>query len=255
MELHRTRAKILNLRQGQRASLLGRLPVSALGVAGLSAHWFGILTSVSPCPSATNITAISFVGRRTSSPAGVLVSGLLYTIGRAAVYITIAMLLVTSLLSAPTVSVTLQSWMNRFLGSILILVGMVMLGLSRIRLRGRGMSERLHRRVERWGLMGALALAMLFALSFCPVSATLFFGSLLPLAVKHESGVLLPLLYGVGTAIPVVIFAIVLAFGARWLGGLFERVTQIECWMRTITGIVLVGVGIYMSLLYVYRVI
>jgi cytochrome c biogenesis protein CcdA len=229
--------------------------MSGIAMAAVSALWFGILTSVSPCPLATNITAISFVGRRTGSPAGVLLSGLLYTLGRAVVYVAIAMLLVTSLLSAPTVSLTLQMWMSKLLGPILILVGMVMLGLIRIRFRGRGMSERLQQRVERWGLLGALALGVLFALSFCPVSATLFFGSLLPLAVQHESGVLLPLVYGIGTAIPVVAFALVLAFGARWLGKLFERVTQVERWMRVITGVVFVGVGIYMSLLYVYRVI
>jgi len=229
--------------------------MSGLAMAAVSALWFGILTSVSPCPLATNITAITFVGRRTGSPAGVLLTGLLYTLGRAVVYVAIAMLLVTSLLSAPTVSLTLQTWMNKLLGPILILVGMVMLGLLRIRFRGRGMSERLKQRVERWGLMGALALGILFALSFCPVSATLFFGSLLPLAVKHESGVLLPLLYGIGTAVPVVVFAVVLAFGARRLGKLFERVTQVERWARAITGVVFVGVGIYMSLIYVYRAI
>ena len=229
--------------------------MSGLAVAAASAFWFGILTSVSPCPLATNITAISFVGRRSGSPSGVLLTGLLYTVGRALVYVAIAMLLVTSLLSAPTVSLTLQMWMNKLLGPVLILVGMVMLGLLRIRFRGGGMSAQLQQRVERLGLAGALALGVLFALSFCPVSATLFFGSLLPLAVKHGSGVLLPLAYGVGTAVPVVVFAVVLAFGARWLGKLFERVTQVERWMRTITGVVFVGVGIYMSLLYVYRVI
>jgi len=229
--------------------------MSGLAVAALSALWFGILTSVSPCPLATNITAISFVGRRTGSPRGVLLSGLLYTIGRALVYTAIGVLLVMSLLSAPTVSLTLQTWMNKLLGPILILVGMVMLGLLRISFRGRGMSQRLQQRVERWGLLGALGLGALFALSFCPVSATLFFGSLLPLAVKHGSGVLLPFIYGIGTAIPVVIFAIVLAFGARWLGKLFERVTQVERWMRTATGVVFIGIGIYMSLVHIYRVL
>jgi len=229
--------------------------MSGLALAAVSALWFGILTSVSPCPLATNITAISFVGRRTGSTRGVLLSGLLYTIGRALVYTAIGVLLVMSLLSAPTVSLTLQTWMNKLLGPILILAGMVMLGLLRISFRGRGMSQRLQQRVERWGLLGALGLGALFALSFCPVSATLFFGSLLPLAVKHGSGVLLPFIYGIGTAIPVVIFAIVLAFGARWLGKLFERVTQVERWMRTATGVVFIGVGIYMSLVHVYRVL
>jgi cytochrome c-type biogenesis protein len=229
--------------------------MSGLAVAALSALWFGILTSVSPCPLATNITAISFVGRRAGSSRGVLLSGLLYTIGRALVYTAIGVLLVTSLLSAPTVSLTLQVWMNKLLGPILILAGMVMLGLLRISFRGRGMSQRLQQRVERWGLLGALGLGGLFALSFCPVSATLFFGSLLPLAVKHGSGILLPFVYGIGTAVPVVVFAIVLAVGARWLGKLFERVTQVERWMRTATGIVFLGVGVYMSLVHVYRVL
>jgi cytochrome c-type biogenesis protein len=229
--------------------------MSGLGLAILSALWFGILTSISPCPLATNITAISFVGRRTGSARGVLLAGLLYTLGRALVYTAIGVLLVMSLLSAPMVSMTLQTWMNKLLGPILILVGMVMLGLLRFTFRGRGMSDHLQQRMERWGLLGALALGCLFALSFCPVSATLFFGSLLPLAVKHESGVLLPFVYGIGTALPVVIFALVLAFGARWLGKVFERVTQAERWMRTITGLVFVGVGIYMSLVYVYRIL
>ena len=229
--------------------------MSGLGLATLSALWFGILTSISPCPLATNITAISFVGRKTGSPRGILLSGLLYTVGRALVYTAIGMLLVMSLLSAPAVSLTLQTWMNKLLGPILIFVGMVMLGFLRLSFRGRGMSKRLQQRVERWGVLGALGLGSLFALSFCPVSATLFFGSLLPLAVKHGSGILLPFIYGIGTAIPVVIFAIILAFGARWLGKVFERVTLVERWMRTATGLVFVGIGIYMSLAHVYRVL
>ncbi|MBU1050316.1 sulfite exporter TauE/SafE family protein [Candidatus Bipolaricaulota bacterium] len=229
--------------------------MTGLAWAVLSALWFGILTSVSPCPLATNITAISFVGRRTGSARGVLLSGLLYTLGRALVYTAIGVLLVMSVLSAPMVSLTLQTWMNKLLGPILVLVGMVMLGFLRPTFRSKGMSVRLQQRVERWGLLGALALGCLFALSFCPVSATLFFGSLLPLAVKHQSGVLLPFIYGIGTALPVVIFALVLAFGAQWLGKVFERVTLIERWMRWMTGIIFVGVGIYMSLVYVYRVL
>ena len=229
--------------------------MSSVGLAALSALWFGVLTSISPCPLATNITAISFVGRRTGSSRGVLLSGLLYTFGRALVYTAIGMLLVMSLLSAPMVSLTLQTWMNKLLGPILILVGMVMLGVLRLSFRGRGMSERLQQRVETWGLLGALGLGCLFALSFCPVSATLFFGSLLPLAVKHGSRVLLPFIYGIGTAIPVVVFAIILAFGARRLGKVFERVTLMERWMRFLTGIIFIGVGIYMSLVHVYRIL
>lgn len=228
--------------------------MSGFLLASLSALWFGVLTSVSPCPLATNITAITFVSRRTGSTGRVLMSGLLYTLGRASVYVGIAVLLVSSLLSAPTVSLMLQTWMNKLLGPILILVGMVMLGLLRLRVGGTGISQRMQQRVERWGLAGALALGVLFALSFCPVSATLYFGSLLPLALAHDSSFVLPLLYGVGTAIPVVLFAGVLAFGAQRLGTVFQRVSQLERWMRLATGAVFLVVGLYMSLRYVYEV-
>jgi cytochrome c-type biogenesis protein len=227
--------------------------VSGLWLASLSAFWFGILTSVSPCPLATNITAITFVSRKTGSPGGVLLSGLLYTLGRASVYVIIAALLVRSLLSAPAVSLTLQTWMNKLLGPILIVVGLVMLGWIRVRLGGGGVGERMQKRIEGWGLAGALLLGVLFALSFCPVSAALYFGSLLPLAVAHASGFMLPLLYGVGTAVPVVLFAVLLAFGARRLGEAFRRVTQLERWMRVATGAVFIGVGLYMSLRYVHE--
>ena len=229
--------------------------MTAWWIAALSAFWFGVLTSISPCPLATNITAISFIGRRAGSTRGVLLAGLLYTLGRAAVYAGLGALLVGSLLSAPQVSLVLQTWMNKVLGPILILVGMVMLDLLRLVPRGRGIGERMQRRVEGWGLFGAFALGALFALTFCPVSASLYFGSLLPLAIARGSRLALPFLFGVGTALPVAAVACVLAFGANQLGKVFDRLTAVECWVRRITGVVFVGVGIYLSLVHIYKIL
>jgi cytochrome c biogenesis protein CcdA len=223
--------------------------------AALTASWLGILTSLSPCPLATNITAISFVGRRTGSPRGVLLAGLLYALGRTAVYVLIGTLLVSSLLSASSVSIALQAWMNKILGPLLILVGMVMLDLLRITLKGRGFGARFQQRVERWGILGALALGVVFALTFCPVSAALFFGSLIPLSIQHGSGVVLPFLFGIGTALPVIVVSVLLASGARFLGSLFSKMTQVERWMRWATGAVFVGIGIYLSLAHIYGVL
>jgi cytochrome c-type biogenesis protein len=223
------------------------------GVA--SALWLGILTSISPCPLATNITAISFVGRRAESPTKVFFAGLLYTIGRALTYATLGVLLATSLLSAPRVSFVLQKYMNRVLGPVLILAGMFLLELLRLRLPSRGVGGGLQKRVETWGIWGALLLGILFALSFCPVSAALFFGSLLPLAIKNGSGFLFPALYGAGTAIPVLVFALLLALGMRSLRRIFNQLVVIEVWGRRLTGTVFVGVGVYFSLVYIYEVI
>ncbi len=220
-----------------------------------SAVWLGILTSVSPCPLATNIAAISYVGRRVGSPRRVLLAGLLYTLGRAVTYAGLGLLIVLSLLSAPQTSHLLQKYMIKALGPLLILVGMVLLDLVRFRLPGFGAGAGLRSRTDRLGEWGAGFLGVTFALSFCPVSAALFFGSLLPLAVQTRSPILLPSLYGIGTALPVVVFAVVIAGGVRSVGKLFDRVARVEIWVRRVTGVVFVGIGIYFCLDQIFQVL
>ncbi len=220
-----------------------------------SAAWLGILTSISPCPLATNIAAISFIGRRVGNPKAVVATGLLYTAGRSLSYVVLAMILVTSLLSAPTVSHVLQKYMNKLLGPILILVGMLLLELIQFRVPGIGVSEKMSKRVEGWGIWGGLVLGVIFALSFCPASAGLYFGSLIPLSVKCESSVLLPLLFGIGTALPVFVFAILIAVGTQAVGRAFERITQFEWWARRITGTIFIVIGVYFCLMFIFRVL
>jgi len=219
-----------------------------------SAAWLGILTSISPCPLATNIAAITFISRRIDSPRAVAITGGLYTLGRTLVYVVLGMLLVSSLLSAPVVSHVLQKYMNRLLGPILILVGMFLAGLIEFDMRGSRLGERVSRRVETWGVWSGLALGVVFALSFCPGSAALFFGSLVPLAVKCESRLLLPMAYGAASALPVLVFAGLIVAGTRAVGRAFDRITQFEWWARRATGVLFIGVGVYFSLAYVFRV-
>jgi len=219
------------------------------------AVWFGILTSISPCPLATNITAISYIGRKVERPRLVLLTGLLYTLGRSLVYLVLAILLVKSLLSAPYISHLLQKYMIRILGPFLVIVGMFLLGLLAVGAGGSGTSDRVMKRAERMGVWGAGLLGIVFALSFCPTSAVLFFGSLVPLAVKSDSGILLPVLYGIGTALPVVVFAILVATGAHYIGKVFHRITRFELWARRITGIIFIATGIYLSLKYIFRLL
>ncbi len=220
-----------------------------------SAAWLGILTSISPCPLAANIAAISFIGRRIGSPRAAMATGVLYALGRTLVYVVLGMLLVSSLLSAPLVSHFLQKYMNKLLGPLLILVGMVLVGLLQFNTRGSRFGESVGRRVETWGMWGGLALGVVFALSFCPGSAALFFGSLVPLAVKSESRLLLPTVYGVGTALPVVAFAILIVLSTRAVGRAFDRITLFERWARRATGVLFIAIGVYFSLTYIFRVL
>ncbi len=217
-----------------------------------SAVWLGILTSISPCPLATNIAAISYIGKQVDKPSTVLLSGVMYTVGRMLSYIVLGMLVVASILSVPDVAMFLQQNMNKALGPILILVGVLLLGIFNLNLPGYSASEKLTGRVEKWGIFGAGALGFLFALSFCPVSAALFFGSLIPLAIEHQSSILMPTVFGVGTALPVVAFAVLIAIGAKWVGSAFNKISVFEKWARRITAVAFILVGIYYTLIYIF---
>ncbi len=219
-----------------------------------SALWFGVLTSISPCPLATNIAAISFISRKMGKMRQVLLSGLLYAAGRTLAYLALGALIMAGLLASGELALFLQRYLNQALGPALILVGMFLLGLLgsavSITLVGDGMQER----ASKGGLLWAMLLGLLFALSFCPVSAGLFFGVLIPLSAANNSIFVLPLLYGIGTAAPVIVFAVLIAFASHRIGSAFNRLTQIERWVRLATGLIFVLAGIYYSLLYVYEI-
>ncbi len=218
-------------------------------VALLSALWLGLLTSVSPCPLASNIAAISFIGRKAHDPRQVLLSGVLYAAGRTAAYVALGALVMTGLLLAGDLSRFLQQYLNQLLGPVLILAGLLLLewlgaGWFNFNLAG----GRLQARAARGGPGWAFVLGVLFALSLCPVSAGLFFGGLIPLAVAQQSRLAIPALFGVGTAVPVIAFSGLIAFATRQVGAWFNRLASVEKWVRFITGAVFILVGLYYCL-------
>ncbi len=221
--------------------------------AVLTALWFGILTSISPCPLATNIAAISFIARKVGRIRTVLLSGLLYAVGRTLAYLSLGALIMAGLLASGQIALFLQRYLNLILGPALILVGMVLLGLLRSTASVHLVGDSVQNRAALGGAGWAALLGALFALSFCPVSAGLFFGVLIPLSVRHGSIVMLPLVYGVGTAAPVIVFGVLIAFASQRLGGAFNMLTHIERWVRRITGLVFILAGVYYSLVYVYE--
>lgn len=220
----------------------------------VTAIWLGILTSASPCPLATNIAAISYIGRTVASPGKVFLTGLLYSLGRMITYLSLSVVLIAGAFSIPAVSQLLQKYMNEILGPVLVLAGMVLLDLIEVKIPGSGLGARLQSRAEHWGIWGAGLLGIIFALTFCPASAALFFGSLIPLSLKWHSTFLLPSLYGIGTALPVLLFALLIALGAKSISAVFSKVTEFEIWGRRITGWVFILVGIYSCLVYVFGV-
>jgi cytochrome c-type biogenesis protein len=220
-----------------------------------SAVWLGILTSVSPCPLASNIAAVSFISRRITQKNTVFLSGILYTLGRSLTYSVLGVIIVKTLVDVPILSDFLQRYVNKILGIVMILVGMVLLDLMRIPVPIPSVSENVAKKLLGKGTLGSLPLGILFALAFCPVSAALFFGGLIPIAVKAQSGIGLPLIYGIGTALPVLLFAFLVAAGAGYINNIYYRISRIEFYTKKVTGMIFILVGVYYTLAYIFEII
>lgn len=208
----------------------------------LASLWFGILTSISPCPLATNIAAVSFMGKEIDKPWYVFLSGLAYTLGRVAVYVVLTIILGKSMDAIPSVSQFLQTNMGIIAGPLLILISLIMFGLIKIPLPEGGLNQANQDRLKRLGLLGSFLLGVLFAFMLCPVSAALFFGNLI-----NTQGKLIPsILYGLGTGIPVMVFAFILAFSFHSIAKAYNAIVTFEKWARKITAVLFLGVGIYL---------
>jgi len=231
---------------------VGRAEVRVGGTLGEpgSSVLVGVADGPQPLPAGHHGGRRGLVGRRVGKPYRVLWAGLLYAVGQVLAYVSLAVLLLASLFSAGQVSMFLQAWMYRLLGPVLILSALVLLGLVRLPFRFSGAGPRLQRWVEGAGLSSAFVLGALFAISFCPISAAWFFGGLIPVALQQRSVLVLPAAYGLGTALPVVTVAALLAFGAGSIGRTFQAVEAVEQWARRATGLVILAVGLFFSLRY-----
>ena len=209
------------------------------------ALWFGILTSISPCPLATNIAAISFLSKKINHPKIVLLSSIAYILGRMFAYLIIGLIIIKSLVTIPIAAIFLQKYMNILLGPTLIAVGLIITGIIKFNLSGFSLSIEKQQSLSSSGLKGAFALGVLFALSFCPISAALFFGSLIPLALKNNFSLIYPLLYGIGTGLPILIFSAGISLGVFSISHYFGKLTKVEKYMRKTTGIIFILVGFY----------
>lgn len=213
----------------------------------LTAFLLGLLTALSPCPLATNIAAIGFIGKDIDDRRRIFRNGLLYTLGRTLSYKLLGIVLILILKKGSSmfgIQKAIGKWGEWVLGPLLLVIGAFMLAGDRLRLPSfgfRGNGEQLARR----GGWGALLLGVLFALAFCPTSGVFYFGMLIPMSASAEAGYLLPVLFAIATALPVLVVAWILAFGARRIGLFYGRMQTLQRWLNRIVGGLFVIIGIY----------
>lgn len=210
----------------------------------LSAFLLGLMTAISPCPLATNITAIGYISKDIESNRKVFLSGLIYTLGRGVAYTTIGLLFFFGA-NQFEFSGFLQTWGEKILGPLLIIIGLFMLGVLKLNIPGIGsLTEKMENKSNS-GFWGILLLGIVFALAFCPYSGVLYFGMLIPMTISSASGLYLPMVFALATGIPVIIFAWLIAFSVGSIGGLYNKMKSFEIWFRRVVAVLFIGVGVY----------
>lgn len=215
----------------------------------LTAFLLGLLTALSPCPLATNIAAISFIGKEMEDRKRVFRNGLLYTLGRILAYTLLGFVLILILKEGSSmfgIQKTIGTWGERVLGPALLVIGLFMLFGDRLNLPRfgfKGNAEGLARK----GGWGSLLIGILFALAFCPTSGVLYFSMLIPLSATTTAGYLLPAVFAIATALPVLVVAWILAFSVQQMGRFYGRMRTVQRWMNLFVGVLFIGIGIYYS--------
>lgn len=222
--------------------------MTSLGTGLLAAAWLGILTSISPCPLATNIAAVSYLSRRMHSRRLAALGAVAYAAGRTAVYIVIGLVVAWGLSSSPELSAFLQGNIGPFVGPVLIVVALVLLGWIRLPIDFRVGGQTTAERLAALGVAGEFLIGVLFALTFCPVSAALFFGTLIPLALASASPLPLLAAFGVGTAVPVGVISLSVALGLGSSGKMLATIQRWQGPMQNLTAALILLVGIYLTL-------
>ncbi len=210
-----------------------------------SAFILGLMTAISPCPLATNITATAFISKNISSKRKVFLSGLLYSLGRGFSYTAIGLILYFGASKFHIARFFNQNG-EKYLGPLLIIIGLIMLNIIKLNFLGKlNFQERLSEKFKDKGLLGSFLIGVVFALAFCPYSGALFFGMLIPMTIASADGLYLPIIFAFGTGLPVILFTYLLAFTAGKVGVFYNRITKIEKVMRTVAAVVFIITGLY----------
>lgn len=211
----------------------------------LSAFILGLMTAISPCPLATNITATAFISKNISSKRKVFLSGVLYSLGRGFSYTAIGLILYFGASKFHIARFFNQNG-EKYLGPLLIIIGLIMLNVIKFNFFGKfNFQEKLSEKFKDKGLLGSFLIGVVFAMAFCPYSGALFFGMLIPITISSVDGLYLPIVFAFGTGLPVILFTYLLAFAAGNISYFYTKIVKIEKVIRLITGIIFVIVGIY----------
>lgn len=219
-------------------------------IAIIAAFFIGLMTAISPCPLATNITAVAYISKRLGNKKHTLLIGFTYALGRALTYVGIASIIVWLGLGVQGIAMPLQKYGDMLIGPLLVIMGVVMLDIVKIKfLKGSKRMESLRENFSRRGVMGGFLMGAVFAMAFCPFSAVLFFAMLIPLAINAGDGIIIPFVFSIATALPVIVLSLLLVQSVSKLGAVMNRLQVFEKWMRRGVAVVFILMGAYYTII------
>lgn len=211
----------------------------------ITAFILGLMTAISPCPLATNITATAYISKDISEKKKIFYNGLVYTLGRAFSYTSLGLILYFGA-SKFHVARFFQTYGERILGPFLIIAGLLMLDIVSLNMPSlSSLGQKVFKKNSRRAWLGSFLLGVVFALAFCPYSGVLYFGMLIPITIASPEGLYLPLIFAIATGLPVIIIAYLLAFSVGGIGNFYSKIMVFEKWFRRIVAILFIGVGVY----------
>ncbi len=212
----------------------------------VAAFFIGLLMTFSPCPLATNITAIAFISKKIGDSRHTFLVGTLYSLGRMAAYITLTALIVHAGLNIQAISFFLQEYGERLIGPFLVLMGVLMLEIVEIPFSGgQGWLQAIEIYLGEKGYLGAFFLGVIFALALCPFAAVLFFGMLVPIALKTGDALFVPAVFAIATALPVIVISLVLVKSVNRVSNVMQKVQDMEKWVKWAVAAVFICTGVY----------
>ncbi|MEG1909364.1 MAG: aromatic aminobenezylarsenical efflux permease ArsG family transporter [Bacteroidales bacterium] len=222
-----------------------------------TAFLLGVLTAISPCPLATNITAIGYISKDIESRHRIFWNGILYTVGRIITYAGIGFILIPILWKGASIFAiqkAISQYGEMIIAPALIFIGLFMLfgnklNLPKFGFSGSGTNSE---KIKNKGSLGALFLGVLFALAFCPTSGVFYFGILIPMSAAETGGLLLPVVFAIATGLPVSIVAWILAYSVASLGKFYQRMQVFQKWMNIIIALLFIAVGIYYAIIFYF---
>jgi len=213
------------------------------------------MTTISPCPLCTNITAIGYLSKDVSSKRQIIVNGLMYALGKIVAFTGLALIFIVGGSVLPTQHF-FETYGEMLLGPFLIVGGLFMLEFFKFHSHGsehhskESFSQRIINKAKSGSASWSFVLGIIFSLAFCPYSGVLYFGGLIPLTLSEPMGILLPVVFAIATGLPVLVISWVIAFSFSKVGKVYNKIQTFETGLRKTTAEIFILVGIYVFIEY-----